>query len=617
MTTGAGLETAAAGISFHQGTLSCSVKVPCAVPNEALANSTYANSQDAKRAPNSASSWKAVWGSAGISMKSFENEKKVQGGSSSSDKGVKSSSMARGSTKTAGSLLPQSLAASRASSETKRSVGSASAIVPDLAPMVVSDFPESDATVQDRKTPRKSDSGSDAQWGRAFPIKEHEKPVAAGSPEPATILEATAAVLPAIVIAPVSAPPARTELDDSFVSSMSALVKRDANPAASLQVAVSEAGIRWSENATGVRTTGVAIKNEVSSTLPFRSDHPGFGPLNPSSPDRLNPARPTDPGAELAAPTDLASSTSLQSTRSLAATQLSFSSVSAAEKFRQGAEARDGKVPGAKVAAGKQVPLDPATALPERMASHQVSADGTTARPSTPPGARNSTQPARTIETPRAASRPGLTVEETPDFVQGRESAGVQTSSVTERITATASKTASTSEFGIHETFVSLDGARTAPTPTWVHAGPRMAEAGYQDPVLGWVAVRAQTDINGVHASLVPNSADAAQALGGHLASLNAYLTEHHSPVETLTMAAPESRSHEQSLKQGSGQDGGQHGEQGAGQGSSMSGNTGQPADSQRDRVPVATAVRPIVAARSEERVVGTPAGGVYISVMA
>jgi len=44
-----------------------------------------------------------------------------------------------------------------------------------------------------------------------------------------------------------------------------------------------------------------------------------------------------------------------------------------------------------------------------------------------------------------------------------------------------------------------------------------------------------------VHASLVPGSADAAQALGGHLAGLNSYLSDHHTPVETLTLAVPES----------------------------------------------------------------------------
>ncbi len=40
------------------------------------------------------------------------------------------------------------------------------------------------------------------------------------------------------------------------------------------------------------------------------------------------------------------------------------------------------------------------------------------------------------------------------------------------------------------------------------------------------------------HASLVPGSADAAQALSGHLAGLNSYLAEQHMPVAALTVAA-------------------------------------------------------------------------------
>jgi hypothetical protein len=92
------------------------------------------------------------------------------------------------------------------------------------------------------------------------------------------------------------------------------------------------------------------------------------------------------------------------------------------------------------------------------------------------------------------------------------------------------------------ETFAALD-AETAPgTPTWIHAGAQRAEAGFQDPSLGWVGVRADMGADGVHATLVPGSADAAQALGGHLAGLNSFLAERHTPVETLTMAAPEGR---------------------------------------------------------------------------
>lgn len=92
------------------------------------------------------------------------------------------------------------------------------------------------------------------------------------------------------------------------------------------------------------------------------------------------------------------------------------------------------------------------------------------------------------------------------------------------------------------ETFAALDAETTPGAPTWIHAGLQRAEAGFQDPALGWVGVRADLSAGGVHASLVPDSTDAAQTLGGHLAGLNSYLAEQHAPVETVTLAAPEGR---------------------------------------------------------------------------
>jgi len=68
-----------------------------------------------------------------------------------------------------------------------------------------------------------------------------------------------------------------------------------------------------------------------------------------------------------------------------------------------------------------------------------------------------------------------------------------------------------------------------------------VAEAGFKDPTLGWVGVRAQADAGGVHAAVVPASADASQALSSNMTNLSAYLNEHHTPVQTLTMATPES----------------------------------------------------------------------------
>jgi len=91
------------------------------------------------------------------------------------------------------------------------------------------------------------------------------------------------------------------------------------------------------------------------------------------------------------------------------------------------------------------------------------------------------------------------------------------------------------------EAFAALDAAGTAGNPPWFHAGAQRAEAGFQDPTLGWVSVRADMSRGGVHAELVPGSTDAAQALSGHLAGLNAYLSEHHTAVESVTVTSPES----------------------------------------------------------------------------
>lgn len=91
-----------------------------------------------------------------------------------------------------------------------------------------------------------------------------------------------------------------------------------------------------------------------------------------------------------------------------------------------------------------------------------------------------------------------------------------------------------------HETFAVLDADTRTGTPSWIYAGARRAEAGFQDPVLGWVGVRADASGGGVHATLMPGSAEAAQTLGGHMAGLNAYLAEKHTPVDTLTLAKPE-----------------------------------------------------------------------------
>jgi len=98
-------------------------------------------------------------------------------------------------------------------------------------------------------------------------------------------------------------------------------------------------------------------------------------------------------------------------------------------------------------------------------------------------------------------------------------------------------------ESGVSKTFESLDTGVTVRTPTWIRASAQLAEAGFQDPTLGWVGVRAKVDLNGIHATVIPNSTDAAQELGGHLEGMNSYLAARNTSVESVTLAEPEHHS--------------------------------------------------------------------------
>lgn len=107
-------------------------------------------------------------------------------------------------------------------------------------------------------------------------------------------------------------------------------------------------------------------------------------------------------------------------------------------------------------------------------------------------------------------------------------------------------------------TFAALDAGTGVGTPNWVHAGARQAEAGFADPALGWVGVRADLNGGSIHASLVPGTNDAAEVLRSHMNGLSAYLTEQHTTVSTLSL--------EDSSGSGVGTGPGQHMQQGAGQ---------------------------------------------------
>jgi hypothetical protein len=183
-------------------------------------------------------------------------------------------------------------------------------------------------------------------------------------------------------------------------------------------------------------------------------------------------------------------------------------------------------------------------------------------------------------------------------------------------IASTAAKTGPDSR----ETFATLDAEATSGNPTWIHASAQRAEAGYNDPILGWVGVRAGADGSGVHAEVVAGSADAAQALGSHMAGLNAYLAEHHLPVGTLTLTSSESgwtgmsgnKGAGDGMQQGAGQQTGQETEQGT--------YVGFQSGSSRDSSSQSPATLPELSAFSGGQGGGAQtvgAGGIHISVVA
>lgn len=90
------------------------------------------------------------------------------------------------------------------------------------------------------------------------------------------------------------------------------------------------------------------------------------------------------------------------------------------------------------------------------------------------------------------------------------------------------------------ETIATFDAGTDDIASKWVIAGGHRAEAGFQDPALGWVSVRAQASAGGIHAAVVPASDLAAQALGGHLAGLNAHMATQYEHLNPVTLSAPD-----------------------------------------------------------------------------
>jgi hypothetical protein len=99
--------------------------------------------------------------------------------------------------------------------------------------------------------------------------------------------------------------------------------------------------------------------------------------------------------------------------------------------------------------------------------------------------------------------------------------------------------------------FSALDADPGQPDLQWTHRSARQVEAGFQDPSLGWVSVRADLTPGGLHASVVPNSPEASQMLGSHIFGLNAYLAERHGGSVTVSLAGSENHSSTLSLTPG------------------------------------------------------------------
>jgi hypothetical protein len=142
-----------------------------------------------------------------------------------------------------------------------------------------------------------------------------------------------------------------------------------------------------------------------------------------------------------------------------------------------------------------------------------------------------------------------------------RDSAGVPAAANPQATQNTVSSAPS-----VRETFAALDADPAPGAINWTHAGARQAEAGFEDPALGWVGVRADMSGGGVHATLLPGSVEAAQALGQHMDGLNAYMAQQHTPVESLAMGPPGSRDPNHGAERGLSQEM----NQGAGQGTSQ-----------------------------------------------
>ncbi len=149
---------------------------------------------------------------------------------------------------------------------------------------------------------------------------------------------------------------------------------------------------------------------------------------------------------------------------------------------------------------------------------------------------RNSAGETVSGATPVAAVQPGIIEAAASSQLRNSGAPDISAAQASgHQQTAPATSAAVTAQ----DTFSMLDSGTSPGAPSLTHAGSQHAEAGFRDPALGWVGVRADLNGDGIHATLVPSSAEAVQALNGHLAGLSSHLAEQQSPIASLTMASP------------------------------------------------------------------------------
>jgi hypothetical protein len=93
-----------------------------------------------------------------------------------------------------------------------------------------------------------------------------------------------------------------------------------------------------------------------------------------------------------------------------------------------------------------------------------------------------------------------------------------------------------------------LDLPLKHPGQQWAHARAHFAEAGFQDPSLGWISVRATRDPAGLHALVVSPSPEAERTLSAHLSGLNAYLANNQIGVSAVGLSSCKDADHSSTL---------------------------------------------------------------------